>query len=587
MRLTGARILAESLIKEGVTVNFGIPGGAIMPLYDILPDYPIRNILARHEQGAAHMADGYARAVGDVGVCMGTSGPGATNLVTGILNAHMDSAPIIAITVNVASNFIGSDAFQEADITGITIPVTKQNYLVRNVRDMARVVKEAFYIARNGRPGPVHVDIPKDVLLAETDFSYPETVDLPGFEPTYEGNINQIRKAARLIEQAERPVILAGHGVILSKAYAELKELAEKAGVPVVTTLLGISAFPESHALSLGFPGMHGWVWSNYAIHHADLVVGIGNRFDDRACGKFAAFAPQAKIVHVDIDPAEIGKNVRVDVPIVGDVKRVLQKLIPEIGQCADKKAWHRQIDAWRQEYPPRLRPRSARGGLYTPEVIDALYRATRGKAIIVADVGQHQMFAAQHYRYDVHNSYITSGGLGTMGFSLPAAIGAQIARSDKQVWCVTGDGSFQMTMQELAVAVNEQVPVKIALVNNGYLGMVRQWQELFYKGNYVAVDLSGVPDYIKLAEAYGIPAWRVRVPEELDMAVGAAMAYPGPALIEFQTEREENCFPMVVPGTALSEVIPDETYVSGNGGGSAVNAQPRREPVSTAWIRD
>ncbi|MBI4579841.1 MAG: biosynthetic-type acetolactate synthase large subunit, partial [Planctomycetes bacterium] len=472
------------------------------------------------------------------------------------------------------------------DITGITIPVTKQNYLVRNVKDLPRVMKEAFFIARSGRPGPVHVDIPKDVLVAETEFHYPETVDLPGFEPTYEGNINQIRKAARLIEQAERPVILAGHGVILSKAFAELKELAEKTGVPVITTLLGISSFPESHPLALGFPGMHGWVWCNYAIHNSDLVVGIGKRFDDRACGKFSAFAPQARIVHVDIDPAEIGKNVRVDVPIVGDVKRVLQKLIPEIGACADKKAWHRQIDTWRRQYPPRLRP-EVEGSLYTPEVIDAIYRATRGKAVIVADVGQHQMFAAQHYCYDVPNSYLTSGGLGTMGYALPASIGAQISRPDEQVWCVTGDGGFQMNMQELAVAVMEKVPVKIALVNNQYLGMVRQWQQLFYKRNYVSVDLSGVPDFVKIAEAYGIPAWRVRRTEEADMAVGAAMAYPGPALIEFQVEPEENCWPMVVPGTALSEVIPDETYVGGNSRGPAVHAQPRREPVPATGIRN
>ncbi len=587
MRMNGARMVAQAMVEEGVEVVFGIPGGAILPLYDVLPEFPIRNVLVRHEQGGAHMADGYARASGKVGVCMGTSGPGATNLVTGILTAHMDSVPLVAITANVATHFIGSDAFQEADITGITIPVTKQNYLVRHVADLPRVMKEAFYIASSGRPGPVHVDIPKDVLIAEGEFDYSQPVTLPSYEPTLEGNMVQIRKAARLIETAERPVILAGHGVILSRAWDELREFAEKTGIPVITTLLGIGSFPESHPLSLGFPGMHGWVWANYAIHHSDLVIGIGNRFDDRACGKFSAFAPQARIIHIDIDPAEIGKNVRVDVPIVGDVKRVLAKLTPEVGACVEKSAWHAQIRAWKAEYPPRLRPHGAVGGLYTPEVIDGIYRATRGTAMVVADVGQHQMFAAQHYYYDEPNSWQTSGGLGTMGYALPAAIGAQIARPDKPVWCVIGDGGFQMTFQELAVAVVERVPVKFALINNAYLGMVRQWQELFHKQNYVGVDLSGVPDYVKIAEAYGIPAWRVTRPDQVDFAVGAAMAYPGPALIEFQTVKDENVFPMVVPGTALSEVIPDETYARGDARRPAVNAQPRREPVPATGLRD
>lgn len=586
MRMNGARMVAQSMVEEGVKVFFGIPGGAILPLYDVLPEFPMRNILVRHEQGGAHMADGYARASGDVGVCMATSGPGATNLVTGILTAHMDSVPMVAITANVATAFIGSDAFQEADITGITIPVTKQNYLVRNVADIAHTMKEAFYLARSGRPGPVHVDIPKDVLVADGEFEYDFALDLPSYEPTLEGNIVQIRKAARLIESAQRPVILAGHGVILSRAWDELRAFVEKSEIPIITTLLGISGFPESHPLSLGFPGMHGWVWSNYALHHADLVIGIGNRFDDRACGKFSAFAPHARIIHIDIDPAEIGKNVRVEVPIVGDVKRVLAKLTPELAPPQERTAWHEQIRAWKAQYPPRKRPYDAIEGLYTPEVIDGLFRATRGKAIVVADVGQHQMFAAQHYYYDEPNTFITSGGLGTMGYALPAAIGAQVARPDKTVWCVIGDGGFQMTFQELAVAVIEKIPVKFALVNNGYLGMVRQWQELFYKHNYVGVDLSGVPDYVKLAEAYGIPAWRVSRSDQVDFAVGAAMAYPGPALIEFQTVKEENVYPMVVPGTALSEVIPDETYARGDARRPAVNAQPSGEPVPAAGVR-
>jgi acetolactate synthase-1/2/3 large subunit len=566
MKLNGSQILSKCLHEEGVEVIFGLPGGAIMPLYDEMHKHPMRHVLVRHEQGGAHMADGYARAKRDVGVCMGTSGPGATNLVTGILNAQMDSSPVIAITVNVASYFIGSDAFQEADINGITIPVTKQNYLVRSTRDLARTVKEAFHIARTGRPGPVHIDIPKDILLGEAEFDYARTpIDLPGFQPSTEGNMVQIRKAARLIEQAERPVILAGQGVLISGATAELKALAEKATIPVVTTLLGISGFPGTHPLSAGWPGMHGFVWSSYAIDRADLLIGIGNRFDDRCCGKFSAFAPSAKIVHIDIDPAEIGKNVRVDVPIVGDVKRVLPKLINELGahgtELADRIPWLRQIDEWKRQYPPKKYPDHT-PVLYTPQVIQGLYQATRGQALVVADVGQHQMFAAQHYLFDEPDTWITSGGLGTMGFALPAAIGAQMARPDKTVWAVAGDGCFQMTLQELAVCVVEKVPVKIAVINNSYLGMVRQWQELFWDRNYQAVDLAGPPDYVKLAEAYGIPAWRVTRPQEVQRAIGAAMAYPGPAIVEFQVAKEENVLPMVVPGTALAEVIPDTPYV-------------------------
>ncbi len=560
MKLNGSQILSRALAEEGVEVIFGLPGGAIMPLYDEMHKHPMRHVLVRHEQGGAHMADGYARAKRDVGVCMGTSGPGATNLVTGILNAQMDSAPVVAITVNVASGFIGSDAFQEADISGITIPVTKQNYLVRHTRDLARTIKEGFHIARTGRPGPVHIDIPKDILLGEAEWAYPEKVDLPGYQPSLEGNMVQIRKAARVIEQAERPIILAGQGVLISGAAKELRELAEKANIPVITTLLGISGFPGTHPLSAGWPGMHGFVYSSYAIDRSDLVIGIGNRFDDRCCGKYSAFAPKAKIVHIDIDPAEIGKNIRVDVPVVGDVKRVLQKLIPELQECADKTVWHAQIDEWKRTYPPKKYPDDT-PILYTPQVIQGLYQATRGEAIVVADVGQHQMFAAQHYLFEEPNTFITSGGLGTMGFALPAAIGVQMAKPDRTVWAVAGDGCFQMTMQELAVCVVDKVPVKIAIINNAYLGMVRQWQELFWNHNYQAVDLAGPPDYVKLAQAYGIPAWRVDKPGEVHAAIGAAMAYPGPAIIEFQVAKEENVMPMVVPGTALADVIPDTPY--------------------------
>ena len=573
MRLNGARAICQSLVEEGVSTIFGLPGGAIMPLYDVLPEFPqLRHILVRHEQCAAHMADGYARAAAalkkpqeqrTVGVCFGTSGPGATNLVTGICNAHMDSVPLVAITANVPNSMIGTDAFQEADITGITIPITKQNYFVRNGKDLPRVIREAFHLARTGRPGPVHVDVPKDVLLTDHDWNgYPSSVNMPGYQPTLEPNMRQLREAARLIERAHRPVIIAGQGVLLSGAWDELRAFAEKTRVPVMTTLLGISSFPENHPLSLGFLGMHGWVHCNYAVHHSDLVISIGMRMDDRACGKFAGFAPQAKIVHIDIDPAEIGKNVRVDVPIVGDVGRVLSKLSPEVQTDAlqNHAAWLDQIGEWRRKYPPKEYPGDT-PEVYQPQVIQAIDRATQGQAIIVADVGQHQMFAAQHYHYTQPYSYITSGGLGTMGYSLPAAIGAQMARPDKQVWCVIGDGCFQMTLQELAVMAIHRVPVKIALLNNEYLGMVRQQQQVQYQGNLVEVDLAGGPDYIKLAQAYGVPAWRVTEPSQLADTIDAAIAYSGPAIVEFRVARTEDVYPWVLGGTSLGDVLPDTPY--------------------------
>jgi acetolactate synthase-1/2/3 large subunit len=575
MRLNGARAICQSLVEEGVSTIFGLPGGAIMPLYDVLPEFPqLQHILVRHEQCAAHMADGYARAAGAlkkpqeqrvVGVCFGTSGPGATNLVTGICNAHMDSVPLVAITANVPNSMIGTDAFQEADITGITIPITKQNYFVRNGKDLPRVIREAFHLARTGRPGPVHVDVPKDVLLTDYDWNgYPGSVDMPGYQPTLVPNMRQVKEAARLIERSHRPVIIAGQGVLLSGAWDELRAFAEKTQTPVMTTLLGISSFAEDHPLSLGFLGMHGWVHCNYAVHHSDLVISIGMRMDDRACGKFAGFAPQARIVHIDIDPAEIGKNVRVDVPIVGDIGRVLSRLEPEVQTEAlqSHAAWLEQIRDWRQQYPPKHYPADT-PELYQPQVIRAISEATRGQAVIVADVGQHQMFAAQHYHYTQPYSYITSGGLGTMGYSLPAAIGAQLARPDRQVWCVVGDGCFQMTLQELAVLALHRVPVKIALLNNEYLGMVRQQQQVQYRGNIVEVDLAGGPDYIKLAQAYGIPAWRVTQATQLDEAIGAAMAFPGPAIIEFRVARTEDVYPWVLGGTSLGEVLPDTPYES------------------------
>ena len=553
MKMTGAQVICESLIKEEVDVVFGILGGAILPLYDTLPQYPkLHHVLTRHEQGAAHAAEGYARATGKVGVCFATSGPGATNLVTGIANAYLDSSPMVAITGQVARPFIGKDAFQEVDITGITLPITKHNYLVLEASSLARTVKEAFYLARTGRPGPVLIDVPKDVFTDEVEFHYPSKVDLPGYKPTLKGHPAQIKKAAKLINEANHPLIIAGRGVIISGAYAEVKQLAETAQIPVVTTLLGISCFSENHILSFGMLGMHGMAHANMAVNAADLIIAIGMRFDDRATSKVSGFAPNAHIIHIDIDPAEIGKNVRVDVPIVGDVKVVLSELNKLIDQTSHVD-WFKQLDGWRKEHPSTDIRNSA--GLLPQFVVRQIYEATGGEATIVTGVGQNQMWAAQYYCYDKPNTLISSGGLGTMGFGLPAAIGAKIGCPDKTVWCIDGDGSFQMNIQELATAVQERAAVKIAILNNGFLGMVRQWQELFYEKRYVATPLSG-PDFVKIAEAYGISALRVKHNEEVAPAIEQAMADPGPFLIDFMVEPEENVYPMVAPGTSLHEVI-------------------------------
>jgi len=553
MKMTGAQIICEGLVREGVEVIFGILGGAILPLYDVLPQYPqLRHILVRHEQGAAHAADGYARATGKVGVCMATSGPGATNLVTGIANACLDSSAMVAITGQVARPFIGKDAFQEIDITGITLPITKHNYLVHDTGSLARTVKEAFHLAGSGRPGPVLIDVPRDVFIDEVEFHYPSKLDLPSYKPTLQGHPAQIKNAAKVINEAQKPTIIAGRGVIISGAYAELKQLAETAQMPVVTTLLGIGSFPESHILSLGMLGMHGMAYANMAVNAADVIIAIGMRFDDRATAKVSGFAPGARIIHIDIDPAEIGKNVRVDVPIVGDVKLVLKelnKLITPV-QHID---WVAQLDDWRKEHPSTVINDSE--GLLPQFVIRKIYEVTKGEATIVTGVGQNQMWAAQYYWYDKPNSFISSGGLGTMGFGLPASIGVKIGCPDNTVWCVDGDGSFQMTIQELATIAQEKVAVKIAIINNGYLGMVRQWQEFFYGKRYVATRLSG-PDYVKVAEAYGIPALRVQHTEEVVPAIEQAMAEPGPFLIDFVVEPEENVYPMVLPGAALAEVL-------------------------------
>ena len=560
MKLTGGQIVCESLLKEGVDIIFGILGGSVLPLYDTLPQYPkLRHILVRHEQCAAHAADGYARTTGKVGVCFATSGPGATNLVTGIANAQLDSVPIVAITGQVARPFIGKDAFQEVDITGITLPVTKHNYLVTEAASIAQTIKEAFYLAKTGRPGPVLIDIPKDVFTEEAEFHYPTKITMAGYKPVLQGHPAQIKKAAKLINEAKQPLLIAGRGVIISGAYEELRTLAETSQIPVVTTLLGIGSFPESHVLSYGMLGMHGMAYANMAVSNADLIVAIGMRFDDRATAKVAGFAPEAKIIHIDIDPAEIGKNVEVDVPIVGDVKVVLQALNQSL-IAGNHVEWVKQLDGWRRDHPSTV---VNDGEALIPQfVIRKIYEITGGQSTIVTGVGQHQMWAAQHYWYDRPNSFISSGGLGTMGFGLPASIGVKLGCPEETVWCIDGDGSFQMTLHELATIVQEKLAIKIAIINNGFLGMPRQWQELLYSKRYVATRLVN-PDFVKLADAYGIPALRVKYREEVTPAIEQAMAEPGPFLIDFQVNPEENVFPMVPPGASLTELLEEPKHRS------------------------
>lgn len=553
MKLSGAQILCESLLKEGVEVMFGFPGGALLPFYDALPGYPrLRHILVRHEQGAAHAADGYARVSGKVGVCVATSGPGATNLVTGIAAAYLDSSPMIAITGQVARPFIGKDAFQEIDITGITLPITKHNYMVMGAADMATVVQEAFHIASTGRPGPILIDVPRDVFIEEAEFRYPDRVNLRGYKPTFHGHPAQIKKAAKLINEVRRPLIIAGRGVLISGASVELKELAEKAQIPVVTTLLGLGSFPESHVLSLGMLGMHGLAHVNMAVDAADLIIAIGMRFDDRATAKVSSFAPHAQVIHIDIDPAEIGKNVRVDVPIVGDVKNILEVLNGEV-ITQNHVEWVSQIEEWEREHPSTAIRETE--SILPQYVVRQIHEVTRGDAIIVTGVGQNQMWAAQYFQYDRPNTIVSSGGLGPMGFELPAAVGAKVGCPEETVWCIAGDGGFQMTIQELGTIAQENLAVKVAILNNSFLGMVRQWQELFYQRRYVATPLSG-PDFVKVAEAYGIAAERVTDRLMVTSAIERAMAHQGPFLIDFQIEPEENVYPMVPPGAALAEIL-------------------------------
>ena len=554
MKLTGAQMVCESLLREGVDLVFGLPGGAILPLYQTMPQYPqLRHILVRHEQGAAMAADGYFRASGRVGVAFATSGPGATNLVTGIACANMDSSAMVCITGQVARAAIGKDAFQEGDTTGVTLPVTKHNYLVMKAADIPRVIHEAFYIARTGRPGPVLVDIPKDVFIEQAEFEYPEELDLPGYRPTLEGHSSQIKKAVKLIKDAKRPVILAGHGVIISHAYAELREFAEKAEIPVITTLLGLSCFPETHVLSVGMPGMHGVAYASLAIDRSDLVISLGARFDDRVTGRVSAFAPKAKVIHVDIDPAVIGQNVKTHVPIVGDLRRVLRTLNKQI-EPATRSEWLDEIEQMRREHPSLRMPNNPK--LTQQFILKQLSDVTQGKAIIVTGVGQHQMWAAQLYTFSEPNTMITSGGAGAMGFEVPAAMGAQLARPNEVVWSIAGDGGFQMTMSELATMVENKIPVKFAIMNNRFLGMVRQWQHMFYNDTFYATEYTGNPDFVKLAEAFGVLGIRVTENYQVADAIEQAMEYEGPVIVDFVVDPEENVYPMIPPGESVKELI-------------------------------
>ncbi len=557
MKLSGAEIVMECLIREGVEVMFGYPGGAILPTYDAMTRYPqLKHVLVRHEQGAAHMADGYARATGKVGVAIATSGPGATNLVTGIGTAMMDSSPIVCITGQVSRGAIGSDAFQEIDITGITIPITKHNYLVTDVNDLAYIIKEAFHIARTGRPGPVLIDIPKDIQNAVTEFVYPEQeIVLRGYRPTIHASEEQIEDAITLIKNAKKPVILAGHGVVMAGATQELQELAEQAQIPVTLTLLGKGAIPENHPLAIGMMGMHGAAACNYAIQEADLLIALGMRFDDRVTGNIKTYSPDSKKIHIEIDPSEINKNIRVDVGIAGDVKTVLTQLLPQV-KSQKHGEWIGKIREWQEDGDERdILHHTAEGTLLGAQVINDLWKFTGGNAVTVSDVGQHQMLEAQYYPHQRPSTMLTSGGLGTMGFGLPAAIGAKFGRPDEEIWAIVGDGGFQMTLCELGTAKQENVKVNIAILNNGYLGMVRQWQEFFYEERYQATPMFN-PDFVALAQAYGIPAMRVTSRDQIEESVNFARSHEGPVLIEYVIKQEEIIYPMVPAGADLHQML-------------------------------
>ena len=557
MKLTGAQILWECLVREGVTEIFGYPGGAILPAYDAMLDYPIRHTLVRHEQGATHMADGYARATGRVGVAIATSGPGATNMVTGIATAMLDSSPIVCITGQVGSRLIGTDAFQEIDITGITLPVTKHNYLVTRAQDVASAVREAFQIAQEGRPGPVLIDITKDAQQSSCEFDWDAAAPIVrSYHRTPAPAGADLALAADLIRNAKRPVIFAGHGVTISGAEAALRAFAERTNIPVAATLLGIGAFPASHPLNLGMMGMHGEAWVNIAIQQADLLIACGMRFDDRVTGNTRTYAPLAKKIHIEIDPSEINKNIPIDVALIGDLRAVLDRLVPLV-EAGDHRPWLTEIDASRGDSAVRdIQTLPDDGHLYAAHVINDLWRATHADdTIVVTDVGQHQMWEAQYYHHDRPRSLITSGGLGTMGFAVPAAIGAKRARPEAEVWAVVGDGGFQMTMCELATAVQEGIAIKVAIINNGFLGMVRQWQEFFYERRYAATPLSG-PDFVKLADAFGIRSRAVLTRHDVLPAIDDARAHAGPVVIDFRVEQEDTVYPMVPAGADLHAMI-------------------------------
>ncbi|HOO55931.1 MAG TPA: biosynthetic-type acetolactate synthase large subunit [bacterium] len=552
--MLGTEALIQCLKSEGVEVLFGIPGGVIIPIFDGLYDSDIRVILTRHEQGAAHAADGYARVTGKVGVCLATSGPGATNLVTGLANAHMDSVPMVAITGQVNTPLIGRDSFQEADITGITMPITKHNYLVKKPQDLPVILKEAFMIARTGRPGPVLVDIPQDISTAEYRFKIPDEVEINGYKPTVIGNKRQIANAAGLIQRAKRPVLYVGGGIIISEAYRELFDLATRINCPVTNTLMGKGAFPETHELSLGMLGMHGTWYANTSISNADLLIAIGVRFDDRVTGKIERFAPKAKIIHIDIDPAEIGKNVQVKTPIVGDAKHIISAILDELDGTPDTSEWIETVNKWKKEHP--LSYNMSSSSIPPQYVVEKIYEMTKGDAIIATEVGQNQMWAAQYYKMKLPRKFLSSGGLGTMGYGFPAAIGAQIGAPDKLVIDIAGDGSFMMNIQELATAVCNDIPVKVAVLNNGYLGMVRQWQDMFYNKRYSCTCLKGNPEFAELAKAFGAVGITVNEKDEVEPAINEAMNNGKPTVIDFKVSPEENVMPMVPKLAALDEMI-------------------------------
>ncbi|WP_308635898.1 biosynthetic-type acetolactate synthase large subunit [Paenibacillus silvisoli] len=557
--ITGSEILLRSLVLEDVECVFGYPGGAVLYIYDAMHGFSdFQHLLTRHEQGAIHAADGYARASGKVGVCIATSGPGATNLVTGIATAYMDSVPLVVITGNVATTLIGTDAFQEADITGITMPITKHSYLVRKAADLPRIIHEAFHIANTGRKGPVLIDIPKDVSAELALFEPVTEVSIRGYNPTVTPNKLQVDKMLKAITEAERPIVLAGGGVVYSGAHEELFEFIKKSGIPITTTLLGLGAFPSGEELWLGMPGMHGTYTANTSIQEADLLINIGARFDDRVTGKLSGFAPKAKIVHIDIDPAEIGKNVPTDIPIVGDVKSVLQMANKEVKYAEKADAWRAQLAASCKEKPYKYN--DSEDELKPQWVIEMLYEETNGEAIVTTDVGQHQMWAAQYYKFNKPRSWVTSGGLGTMGFGFPSAIGAQMANQDRLVISINGDGGMQMCAQELAICAINNIPVKVVIINNQVLGMVRQWQELIYDNRYSHIDLSGSPDFVKLAEAYGVRGFRASNKEDARAVWQEAMNHPGPAVVEFVVRKHENVYPMVTQGSTIDQMLMGDT---------------------------